>query len=89
MGFLVPFGSLVLLLGIGFLVLQATAVAVDRPRKLMMKSARPSARRRPYAEARAAAKAESLAKPAPSWRDNEEIGRGTPRRSSVRRRSGL
>ena len=79
MGFVVPFGGLVLLLGIGFLVLQASAAAVDRPRKVDDEIREAIRQTQFYAEAMAAAKAESLSKPAPTWRDNEEMEEWTPR----------
>ncbi len=79
MGFLVPFGGLVVLLMIGFLVLQASAAAVDRPRKVDDEIREAIRQTQFYAEAKAAAKAESLSKPAPSWRDNEELEEWTPR----------
>ena len=79
MGFLVPFGGLVLLLMIGFLVLQASAAAVDRPRKVDDEIREAIRQTQFYAEALKTAKAESLSKPAPTWRDNEELEEWTPR----------
>ena len=83
MGFLVPFGGLVVLLMIGFLVLQASAAAVDRPRKVDDEIREAIRQTQFYAEAMAAAKAESLSKPAPSWRDNEEMEEWTPRQEKA------
>ena len=79
MGFVVPFGGLVVLLMIGFLVLQGTAAAVDRPRKVDDEIREAIRQTQFYAEAMKTAKAESLSKPAPSWRDNEELEEWTPR----------
>ena len=87
MGFLVPFGGLVVLLGIGFLVLQASAAAVDRPRKVDDEIREAIRQTQFYAEAMAAAKAESLSKPAPSWRDNEELEEWTPRQEKQFRKA--
>ena len=87
MGFLVPFGGLVVLLMIGFLVLQGTAAAVDRPRKVDDEIREAIRQTQFYAEARAAAKAESLSKPAPSWRDNEELEEWTPRQEKQFRKA--
>ena len=87
MGFVVPFGGLVLLLGIGFLVLQASAAAVDRPRKVDDEIREAIRQTQFYAEAMAAAKAESLSKPAPSWRDNEELEEWTARQEKQFRKA--
>ena len=87
MGFLVPFGGLVLLLGIGFLVLQASAAAVDRPRKVDDEIREAIRQTQFYAEALKTAKAESLAKPAPTWRDNEEMEEWTPRQEKQFRKA--
>ena len=57
MGFVVPFVSLVLLLMMGFLVLQGTAAAVDRPRKVDDEIREAIRQTQFYAEAMAAAKA--------------------------------
>ena len=78
MGFLVPFGGLVFLLGVGFLVLQGTAAVVDRPRKVERRNPEAIRQTQFYAEAMKTAKAESLAKPAPTWRANEELEEWTP-----------
>ena len=87
MGFLVPFGSLVLLLMIGFLVLQASAAAVDRPRKVDDEIREAIRQTQFYAEALKTAKAESLSKPAPTWRDNEELEEWTPRQEKQFRKA--
>ena len=67
------------LLMIGFLVLQGTAAAVDRPRKVDDEIREAIRQTQFYAEALKTAKAESLSKPAPTWRDNEELEEWTPR----------
>lgn len=87
MGFVVPFGGLVVLLMIGFLVLQASAAAVDRPRKVDDEIREAIRQTQFYAEAMAAAKAESLSKPAPTWRDNEELEEWTPRQEKQFRKA--
>jgi len=52
---------------------------VDRPRKVDDEIREAIRQTQFYAEAMAAAKAESLSKPAPTWRDNEEMEEWTPR----------
>ena len=70
MGFVVPFGGLVVLLMIGFLVLQASAAAVDRPRKVDDEIREAIRQTQFYAEALAAAKAESLSKFESVWKSS-------------------
>ena len=80
MSFFVPFTGSLLLLGISFLVLQGTAAAVDNKGARKVDDEIRDAIRKTqfYAEAMKAAKGEAL-KPAPTWRDNEELEEWSPR----------